>query len=298
MKKSLLLFTLILLISCNPPNSGSPVSGNPISGNPAFVHNPPYEEFADADKPVHETLTYDDNGTDQSYKLMIPWNYDKSHNADRDYPLVVSFSGTPFIVGDDDEMKGYPCFFLETGRSSWCQDLVAQLVEDYRIDTNRIYLTGFSAGGSGSYPFASDLESRHNLVVAGIVRCAGGSNTALSDAIAGKTSVWYHVGLADGYDFGYGSDQENYSPDPDDPLRKSNIAYDFVKNLTSSSGAIETVQTETISGYPRTTTTLNLAGVEIFKRSHYEGMGHSPSPVYGDSKVLEWLFNQNLLNRE
>lgn len=287
MVKNLLLVSIVLLVSCNLANPGGP----------AFVHNPPYEEFDDADKPVLTTMTYNDNGTNRSYNLMIPWNYDKNHNSGREYPLVVSFSGTPFIVGDDNEMKGYPCFFLDTGRSSWCQDLVAMLVEDYRIDTNRIYLTGFSAGGSGSYPFASELESRHDLIVAGIVRCAGGSNTALSDAISGKTSVWYHVGLADGYDFGYGSDQDNHTPDPNNPLRKSNIAYNYVMNLSSSNGAGEIIRSETVSGYLRVTTTLYLSGVEIFKKSHYEGMGHTSSPVYSDPKVLEWLFNQNLINR-
>ncbi len=193
-------------------------------------------------------------------------------------------------------MQDYPCFCLDAAANNdWVYAMVAELVADYRIDTNRIYQAGFSAGGSGSYPFASNLKATQGLTVAGIVRCAGGSNTALSDAIAGKTSVWYHVGLRDSYDFGYGGELK--SEDPDDVRRLSNQAYAFVKALDSSTGAFETVETQTVSGYERITTSLILSGVEIFRRSHYAGMGHDGSPAYNDPQVVEWLFNQHLSNR-
>ncbi|MBN2659457.1 MAG: hypothetical protein JXR86_20540 [Spirochaetales bacterium] len=194
-------------------------------------------------------------------------------------------------------MQDYPCFCLTAAQNSaWYFAMIAELVEDYRIDRNRIYLAGFSAGGSGSYPFASNLEADQGLIAAGIVRCAGGSNTELPDAIAGKTSVWYHVGLQDAYDFGYGS--VLLSEDPEDSNRLSNQAYNFAKGLATSAGAFETVKTQMVSGYERTTTTLNLSGVEIFKKSHYAGMGHTGSPAYGDPEVVQWLFNQHLSNRD
>lgn len=132
--------------------------------------------------------------------------------------------------------------------------------------------------------------------MAGIVRCAGGSNTSLSDFISGKTSVWYHVGLADSYDFGYGHGL--LSEEADDERRISNQAYAYVKVLNSSTGAFETVETETVFGYECTTTALSLSGVEIFKRSHYGEMGHNDYPPYADPDVVDWLFNQHLSNRE
>jgi len=292
-KPKLILFLLtvfiLFLFSCENPIESS--------GDQPFHHDPISEKFDDIDKPAYETKTYDDNGTLHSYKLMLPWNYDKDDNADRSYPLMINvvYSGS-LIAGKTERMKDYPCFCLDAAsKSDWTYAMIAELVANYRIDTNRIYLAGFSAGGSGSYPFASNLESRQGLTVAGIVRCAGGSNTALSEAIAGKTSVWYHVGLSDSYDFGY--KKGLLSEDPDDERRISNKAYAFVKGLESSAGAVERVETTTISDKECTITTLSLSGVDFFKRSHYAGLGHS-SPAYNDPAVVEWLFNQHLSNRE
>ena len=281
----------LVLFSCSMPLSLREIDSGP------FHHDPISEDFDDADKPSYETYTYDDDGTTHSYKLMLPWNYEKDYNAERNYPLMINvvYSGS-LVANNADRMKDYPCFSLDAASNSdWFYAMVARLVTDYRIDTNRIYLAGFSAGGSGSYPFASNLEAQQGLIVAGIVRCAGGSNTALSEAIAGKTSVWYHVGLSDSYDFGYGNGL--LSEDPDDERRISNKAYAYVKGLDSSSEAIESVETATRSGYECTTTTLRLAGVDIFKKSHYAEMGHS-APAYGDPEVVEWLFNQHLSNRD
>lgn len=286
---SMITIVLLSLVSCEK-SSNSP-------DKKPFSHEPISETFDEADKPSYETKTYNDNGTSRSYELMLPWNYDKDHNADRSYPLMINvhYSGS-LIAGNDDRMKDFPCFCLNSAANNeWVYAMVAELVNNYRIDTNRIYLAGFSAGGSGSYPFASNLEAQQKLTVAGIVRCAGGSKTELSEAISGKTSVWYHVGLQDSYDFGYGNGL--LSEDPNDERRISNQAYAYVKGLESSAGATENVETDTYNDYDRTTTSLSLAGVEIFKRSHYTGMGHS-APAYSDPEVVEWLFNQHLSNRD
>ncbi|MDC7234306.1 MAG: hypothetical protein PQJ58_13825 [Spirochaetales bacterium] len=281
---------LLTLVSCSNLFSSSE--------NQPFQHDPVSEEFDDAEMPVYTTESYNDNGTLRTYELMLPWNYNKDYNAERYYPLMINvhYSGS-LVAGNTERMKDYPCFCLNAAQiSDWTYSMIAELVNSYRIDINRIYLSGFSAGGSGSYPFASNLEAAQGLTAAGIVRCAGGSNTALSDSIAGKTSVWYHVGLSDSYDFGYGNGL--LSEDPDDDRRISNQAYAYVKNLTSSKGAYEYVKTVTVSGYERTTTSLNMAGVDIFKKSHYAGMGHTGSPAYNDPEVVQWLFNQHLSNRK
>lgn len=288
---SVLATVFLVVCSCSMPLSFREVDAGP------FRHDPVDEDFDNAEKPLYETYTYDDNGTARSYKLMLPWNYDKDYNAERYYPLMINvhYSGS-LVANNTERMQNYPCFSLDSGSDSpWFFAMIAELVTDYRIDTNRIYLAGFSAGGSGSYPFASHLEANQGLTVAGIVRCAGGSNSELSEAIAGKTSVWYHVGLQDSYDFGYGNGL--LSDDPHDERRISNQAYAYVKDLDTSADAVESVETGTRSGYECTTTTLNLAGVDIFRKSHYAEMGHS-APAYNDPEVVEWLFNQHLSNRD
>jgi len=193
------------------------ITDNPSAGDQPFQHQPISENFDDGDKPSYETMTFDHEGDLNSYKLMLPWNYDKDYNSDRLYPLMIN------------------------------------------------------------------------------VHYSGGSNTTLSEAIAGRTSVWYHVGLEDVYDFGY--DKVLLSQDPEDQRRNSNKAYNYVKSLNSNAKAVESVETAIISGYQCTITTLTLAGVEIFKRSHYQGMGHGSGPAYNDPEVVKWLFNQNLENR-
>ncbi|MDC7221934.1 MAG: hypothetical protein PQJ59_18530 [Spirochaetales bacterium] len=278
------------------------LSGCDLALDPPYVYDPIDEDFDDEDMPSYETYTYEDeDGTSGSYSLMLPWNYDKDYNSDRSYPILINVKYmSSFLAGDSDLMQDYPCFCLDNvSYNTWSYSLIAELVETYRIDTDTIYLVGFSAGGSGSYPLASGLESYQGLTVAGIIRCAGGSNTSLSDAISSKTSVWYHVGLADSYDYGYSG--ELISEDADNENRISNQAYEYVKALDSSDETYESVSVETISGYECTTTSLIMTydDVNIFKKSHYTDMEHTCSPVYANADVvLEWLFNQHLSNRD
>ena len=227
------------------------------------------------------------------YELLMPWNYDKPFNAQRKYPLVVSLHGaggssyTPCIAGNPDEMKQYPCFFMaptaaDWGASAdWVRSEMVRLINDFRIDENRIYLIGFSMGGSGSYIFANSLWNDYGKVFAGIVRLSGQSQTKLVDAIADRTSVWYHIGL-------------------DDIPVRVNIAgkaYRYIKKRSANAEAIETIDTDEVTGHSRRTKTLTLRGLEIAKLSEYTDVGHSASEPFKDPAVLKWLFSQTLENR-
>ncbi|MDC7223141.1 MAG: alpha/beta hydrolase [Spirochaetales bacterium] len=262
------------------------------------------EVFDEADEPSLTAYTYDDDGTTRYYWLQPPWNYDKDYNSSRDYPIVVSLHGSggtyyaPCIVGDEEEMQEYPCFFLAPHSAGswgdaddWARTLIEELKEEYRIDEDRIYLIGFSMGGSGSYKFAHGYEDEQQGYFAGIVRLAGASQTTLSDGIADVTSVWYHVGLTDSYDGG----ETNVSDDDD---RISVQAYNYVKNYSGNSSASQDIVYDTLDGYDRKTKTLTKNGIEIMKLSHYTDMGHSSSTAWKDPDVLEWLFDQSLDNRE
>lgn len=246
------------------------------------------EKFDTADRPsiVHDTT--------EDFELLKPWNYDKQGNRARKYPLVVALHGSggshykPCIVGDDAEMQKYPCFFLSPTCSSWggtddawVRARMQTLIKSYRIDTNRIYLTGFSMGGSGSYSFAAAYYSEYGGLFAGIVRLAGQSQTSLRDEIANKTSVWYHIGLND--------DASR--------VTVAEQAYQFMKSYWNNADATESVVSDTLSSYPRTTKTLTKNGVEIMKKSEYTGMGHDGGTAFDDPAVLEWLFAQSLGNR-
>lgn len=247
----------------------------------------PPETFDDADRPILEHDAVED------FELLKPWNYDKSWNADRYYPMVVSLHGSggshykPCIVNDTNEMKTYPCFFLAPtcsnwgSAASWVRDRIQALIQEYRIDTNRLYLMGFSMGGSGSYTFAKAYYDEYGRLFAGIVRLAGQSQTDLYPAIADKTSVWYHIGL----------------DDTEERVIIAEEAYQFIKNYQCNASAFEFVVYDTVSSYPRRTKSLMMNGVFVMKKSEYTGVGHSGSVPFNDPGVLAWLFNQSLTRR-
>ncbi|MBP9023786.1 MAG: hypothetical protein KBH06_11345 [Spirochaetes bacterium] len=116
---------------------------------------------------------------------------------------------------------------------------------------------------------------------AAIIRVAGQSEPTLLNAAVLKTSIWYHIGLND------------------DAVRVSIAAqtYSNIKNHSANADATEKINTDSITGYSRTTKTLKKSGVEFFKMSEYKGLGHEPGPCYKDPRMFDWLFNQSLLCR-
>lgn len=261
------------------------------------------EIFHIVDKPSVRLLNFH-NDESKTYKLLDPWNYDKAFNSDRDYPIVIGLHGwteltdyyfTPVIINNEEEMQNYPCFFLAPNNSSigwglgaeWIRDLVAELIKTYRIDRTRIYIVGFSMGGSGSYEFTEALYNEKDLTVAGIVRIAGASNTALPDPIAKRISIWIHCGEPD-----------------DDPFNTyvytiAEQSYEFMKSHVYYEGAEELVNYDAgfFGGFQTNNFFLSQNGLEFMRFTTYEGMGHEYAPVFENPAVLSWLFAQTVGNR-
>lgn len=63
----------------------------------------------------------------------------------------------------------------------------------YRIDYNRIYLIGYSMGGSGSYSLANAYYKYNKHLFDGILRLAGQSQITLESSIIENTSVWLQI---------------------------------------------------------------------------------------------------------
>ena len=278
------------------------------------------ENFASSNKPEPEILScmfIDDGGQpiltsegdsiERTYKLQTPWNYEKDYNASREYPLVISLHGwtditefyyDPASFCGSTNMREYPCFFLapdnhysedcpildwDNDNAAWVRNIIGDLISSYRVDKDRIYIIGFSMGGSGSYYLAEDLYE-DGIITAGIVRCAGMSYSDLPVEIAGKTSVWYNVGLDD-------MDIINEIAD---------AAYEYMKGLPYFDEAIESFDNfdyDTINEKEKKTSTLRVNGIQAMKYSRYEGLGHSSAPVWQDPFTLKWLFHQSLEDR-
>ena len=248
-----------------------------------------YAQDADTSKvelnPV-ETFEPGDCPRPFSYEGMSfysPWGYKKEDNASRYYPLLVSGKWGEGKTKYAPVAQDYPAFVIgyqkstESDGQALAQWIKCAINSGYRIDSRRIYLTGFSAGGSGSYPLAKGMYIE-NLYFAAIIRVSGQSQADIGNAIAQETAVWYHIGL-------------------DDEVERVEVAreaLDLMRNYECNSEAVETQSLDSITGYDRTTVTLTRSGSPMYKYSEYTGMGHTPEPCYTDSSLFYWVFNNSL----
>lgn len=126
----------------------------------------------------------------QPYQVFVPSAYDKSKAT----PLVIALHG---MGGDENsyflsygqgafkveaEKRGYivacpkgrkPASMYMGDAEKDVMDVIAEMRRDYNIDADRIYLTGHSMGGFGTWSVAMS----HPEVFAAIAPVAGGSNT-------------------------------------------------------------------------------------------------------------------------
>ncbi|MCA6078780.1 alpha/beta hydrolase-fold protein [Fulvivirga sedimenti] len=135
------------------------------------------------------------------YLGYVPQNY---NSADRTYPLILFLhgmgergDGTPETLGrimkwgppsliDEGQM---PAGFivvapqLSTKQGYWPQETIHEVLEftlnHYRVDRNRIYLTGLSMGGNGTYVYAySDFNKPNRLAAIAPIAAWGDVNKA------------------------------------------------------------------------------------------------------------------------
>ncbi|MFB6320170.1 hypothetical protein [Saccharicrinis sp. FJH54] len=235
----------------------------------------PMELFNDTDAPVelvHKGLTF-----------QSPWGYNKPENASRLYPLLVSGKWGEGEKYYTEVARDFPAFVIDYQKTTdadgqalayWIKSAIDS---GYRIDLNRIYLTGFSWGGSGSYPLAKGMFAE-NMYFAAIIRIAGQSQPDLGNDIAKYTAVWYHIGLSD----------------IKSRVTVARKALEYMRNYACNDNATETKLLDSLTGFERNTLTLNRAGLPVFKYSEYSDMGHTAVPCYKDDKLFKWLFSHSL----
>jgi len=254
------------------------------------------ENFDDANRTFFE---YD---SENNQYVLMPWNYNESHNQNRKYPLVIFLHGSGgagnisylnyigYDNPDDDRtdstaykfQKNHPCFTLVPQTSSyWDNNSLIEQVERfknyYRIEESRIYLIGYSMGGSGSWSFANAYYDHNSHLFAGIIRLAGQSQTIVRDDIAENTVIWLHIGLND----------------TEQRVQVTREAYNFLSAYHNSPS--ETISAVPIEGYTGTTYSLMINGVDQFKRTEYENIGHGVAAFpFKDPYLIEWLFKHSL----
>ncbi|HSE98527.1 MAG TPA: prolyl oligopeptidase family serine peptidase [Blastocatellia bacterium] len=127
----------------------------------------------------------------QPYRIFVPSSYDGS----KAYPLVIALHG---MGGDENsyfdaylkgafkveaEQRGYivacpkgrqPASMYLGPAEKDVMDVIAEVRRDYKIDPDRIYMTGHSMGGYGTWSIAMN----HPDVFAALAPVAGGGNPA------------------------------------------------------------------------------------------------------------------------
>ena len=255
------------------------------------------EVFNNSNRPFFEYSATGD------YYYCLPWNYAESINAERKYPLVIYlhpsggagdiknlglyYLGYDTNDGNDDSrainfQKKHPSFVLVPQTAdSWDYNKIISTIEEYkrkyRIDISKIYLIGYSLGGSGSYVLANKYYDYNKQLFASIIRLSGQSESIVENEIAQNTAIWLQIGLND------------YIT----RVTVTQDAYNFLKNFHI--GAVEKSENITIAGKTGTTYTLIINGKEMVKKTEYNDVGHEiGSFPFEDGKLIEWMYNQQV----
>lgn len=267
MKKYLICTTILLLsVSCVHQEYRDGATLNPV------------ESFEGSDGPSECRC--------DSLPFTGPWGYNKSENAFRKYPLLVSGCWGEGASQYLRYARIYPAFVLDYQKNTVSdgkilgQWIKGAIESGYRIDLNRIYLTGFSKGGSGSFPLAKGMYDA-GLYFAAIVRIAGQSQSDLGNEIVEKTAIWYHIGLND-------------EPKRVEVARKT---LECIRHYACNKDAMETSVSDNTAGFDRNTIALKRSGRPMFIYSEYTGMGHDSSPCYEDESIFPWMFSYSLQYR-
>jgi len=146
---------------------------------------------------INKTLTANVGNVSKNYVLYVPQTYNANYNK---WPLVIFLHGIGEMGTDINKVRGVGLCQVVKGKqfvmvapqclSGWwntaaLDQFLSQIIPKFHIDPKRIYLTGMSMGGYGTWDWAETYPARF----AAVVPICGGGN--LSKACNLKTMpVW------------------------------------------------------------------------------------------------------------
>jgi predicted peptidase len=169
----------------------------------------------DAPKTGFETLTYKDaDGKEVKYVLFVPLDY----KGDKPCPLILFLHGAGETFDGKNEgkqakvgigpavekqAKTFPAFVLmpQAQKRGWqatgedaarALDILKEVQKNYKIDDKRLYLTGLSMGGFGTWSLAAKYPDKW----AAIVPICGGGDVKDAEKIK-NIPTWVFHGDAD-----------------------------------------------------------------------------------------------------
>jgi predicted peptidase len=147
--------------------------------------------------------------TQMNYLIGLPADYEE--NTIKEFPLLIFLHGSGERGNDINKVKKHgPPSFIDSKpdfpfitlspqcpeNTRWniddLQYLFEDIVKNYRVDTNRVYLTGLSMGGFGTWAWASQFPEQF----AAIAPICGGGDIQFAKYLL-KTPIWAFHGDAD-----------------------------------------------------------------------------------------------------
>ena len=229
-----------------------------------------------------------ETGIELPYRLFIP----KDADPNRKYPLVVFLHGGgergkdnyiqlasnrgAVVWAEPRYQAVHPCFVLAPQcppNSFWAQNtiravvnLIKKLMKEHNIDEKRVYITGLSMGGSGTWTAIMEFPE---LFAAAIPICGGGDVSKVERIK--DIPIWvFHA-----------------EDDPVVPVESSRI---LVKRLAEIGGKVR--YTEYEKGFVMRY--LKQLGLKTDSSELINWVPHSSwIPTYENQEVIEWLFAQS-----
>ncbi len=220
MKACLLFYICAILIACSQIDGDADVAKNNNDPKKSIVLDPSYSDLLDL--PVDEGgehtphLLTSESNAGYGYYAYMPGGYEENELA---YPLLlflhgsgeigvqgfpelldkVLVNGPPMLIESENWKPRFPSLVVSPqSQGFWSaesiQRFIDYLIENYRVNTQRIYITGLSMGGRGCWEYEGKMGD--DSYAAALVPICGWGEPAYGENLV-YAPIWAFHGAED-----------------------------------------------------------------------------------------------------
>lgn len=200
-----LLFST-LIVACSK-NENEPIDYNILKNLPvdsggvqkAYIHestNSPYGFY------FYTPSSYTENGPDFPLLVFLHGSGEKGNSSENPATLdLVLRNGPPMLINKDTWNPTYPMMVASPQcHDGWwdsqkIHDFIEYVADNYQVNKKRIYVTGLSMGGYGTFAYIGDFGDES--YAAACVPICGGGHTSKAESFL-NIPTWAFHGDADG----------------------------------------------------------------------------------------------------